>query len=291
MATAISVDANAVEAARRFYAEEIRFTGNLRREEVVQAFARVPRERFLGRPPWRVLSQDGSYRTVPGSDPRDVYHNVLFAIDERRKLNNGQPSFVGHLVDESGARAGHHVVHVGCGTGYYSAILAELVGDRGSVTAIEIDEDLAPRARVNLAPWSQVDVKHADGTLYDPGAADVFLVNAGTTHPLPLWLDRLLPGGTLIVPLTVDAPTHGAGQVLKVSYTPRGFAARFVSPVGIYRCVGGRDDEMNRRLAQSYMRGNDALQRVRSLRRDDHAAGASCWWHEEEFCLSTVALD
>jgi protein-L-isoaspartate(D-aspartate) O-methyltransferase len=284
------VDGSEIEAARHFYAEEIRFTANLQREEVVQAFARVPREGFLGRPPWRIASPGGTYRTVPGADPCSAYHNVMFAIDERRQLNNGQPSFVGSLIDESGARSGHHAVHIGCGAGYYTAILAELVGEGGSVTAVEVDDDLVVRARANLSPWRQVEVKHADGAVYDPGAADAILVNAGATHPLPLWLDRLLPGAILIVPLTVSYSVHTLGQVLKVTSTPRGLAARFVSPVGIYPCTGARSEELGRKLVASYARGNDALARVRSLRRDEHAEGSGCWLHTSEFCLSMDPL-
>lgn len=284
----LQADDPAVVRARRFFAEEIRFAANLQREEVVDAFARVPRERFLGPPPWRVGLAEGGYREVPGGDPRDTYHNVIFAIDPVRKLNNGQPGFVGRLIDETGARPGQHVVHVGCGTGYYSAVLAELVGESGHVTAIELDDELAARARKNLSDWPQVDVRHADGTVYDPGAADAILVNAGATHPAAVWLDRLLPGANLILPLTVNAPLHGVGWVLKVSYTLRGMAARFVTPVGIYHCAGGRDDAGNRRLAAAYARGDAARRRVRSLRRDAHAEGPDCWLHADDFCLSEL---
>ena len=284
------IDERAVSEARRFFAEEIRFTANIQREEVVEAFAKVPRERFLGRPPWKVASPDGSYRVVPGSDPRNTYHNVLFAIDEKRHLNNGQPSLLGHLIDESGASAGHHVVHVGCGAGYYSAVLAELVGESGHVTAIEVDDELVARARKNLASWPVVDLRHADGTIFDPGAADAILVNAGSTHPAPLWLDRLLPGATLILPLTVNAFSHGVGWVLKVTHTASGLAARFISPVGIYHCASARDEALNRRLGEAYSRGDEARAKVQSLRRDAHAEGGDCWLHTDDFCLSTQPL-
>jgi protein-L-isoaspartate(D-aspartate) O-methyltransferase len=53
---------------------------------------------------------------------------VLVAIDEKRLLNNGQPSFLAILIEALALQEGDHVVHVGCGTGYYSAILAEFVG-------------------------------------------------------------------------------------------------------------------------------------------------------------------
>ena len=284
------IDLAAIDEARRCYAEEIRFVANLKREEVVAAFAKVPRERFLGPPPWKLASERGGYREVPGGDPRDTYHNVLYALDPIRQLNNGLPSFLAYLIDESGAREGGHVVHIGSGTGYYTAILAELVGEGGHVTAIEIDEVLAEQARENLEPWSQVDVKQADGTRFDPGAADAILVNAGATHPAPLWLERMLPSAKLIVPLTVNAPTHGAGWVLKVHHTAKGFAARFISPVGIYPCVGGRDDGFNSLLSKAFLRGHEELLKVRSLRRDEHIAGEKCWLHTDDFCLSQVKL-
>jgi protein-L-isoaspartate(D-aspartate) O-methyltransferase len=284
------VDDAAVAEARRFFAEELRFAGGLDREEVVEAFALVPRERFLGSPPWKISSQDGSYREVPGSDPRDTYHNVVFAIDERRHLNNGQPSFIAYLIERSGASKGDHAVHVGCGTGYYTAVLAELVGASGSVTAIEVDEDLVVRARANLAAWPNVEVKQADGTLFDPGATAAILVNAGCTHPAPLWLDRLLPGGTLILPLTVNAAVHSVGWILEVTHTAEGFAARFISPVGIYPLLGARDEVLNRRLAEAFARGDEARSNLQSLRRDEHVEGADCWLHTDDFCLSMLAL-
>ncbi len=284
-------DETALDEARRFYAEEIRLAGALEREAVVGAFSRVPRERFLGPPPWKIAGRDGRYRALPGDDPRTTYHNVIFAIDEGRRLNNGEPGFVGFLIDASGADEGQHAVHIGCGTGYYTAVLAELVGSSGQVTAIELDEGLADRARQNLEPWPWVDVRQADGTVFDPGAADAILVNAGATHPAPVWLDRLLPGANLILPLTVNAPVHGGGWVLRVTPVAKGLSARFISPVGIYHCVGARDDALNRRLADAYARGDEARGRVRSLRRDAHVEGDDCWLHADDFCLSSLELE
>jgi hypothetical protein len=48
-----------LEAARRSYAEELRFTAHLDSPAVVAAFASVPRERFVGAGPWRVRSPIG----------------------------------------------------------------------------------------------------------------------------------------------------------------------------------------------------------------------------------------
>src|SRR3954469_16049293 len=150
-----------VVTARRRFAEELRHTARVRSPAVVRAFATVPRERFAGPRPWRILDPTdlSSYRTTADADPRHLYHDILVAIDETRRLNNGQPSMWAFLYDQLGLTAGSHVVHVGIGTGYYSAILAEIVGRDGRVTAVEVDPALAERARENLAgAWPQATV-------------------------------------------------------------------------------------------------------------------------------------
>ena len=113
---------HSIEEARQRYAEELRFTAKLRSRAVVEAFATVPRERFFGPGPWRVVSPMAmpEYWTTEDADPRHLYHDVLIAIDETRKLNNGQPSLWAFLYDQLGLVAGQHIVHVGIGTGYYS---------------------------------------------------------------------------------------------------------------------------------------------------------------------------
>jgi len=87
-----------LDAVRQIYAEEIRAVLNVRSPAVVQAFATVPRERFLGPGPWQILAPVPPgcfpYRTTDDADPRHLYHNVLVAIDAARRLNDGQPSFL-----------------------------------------------------------------------------------------------------------------------------------------------------------------------------------------------------
>ena len=90
-----------VAAARRGYAEELRCTVPIHNAAVVKAFATVPREQFLGHGPWRLLSPMSlaAYWTTESADPRHLYHDVLVAIDETRRLNNGQPSLWACLYD------------------------------------------------------------------------------------------------------------------------------------------------------------------------------------------------
>src|SRR5262245_43580700 len=84
-----------LDLVRQFYAEELRAVANLQSEAVVRAFAKVPREHFLGPGPWRVFSPGSqSDWTTKDADPTHLYHNLLVVIDEERHLNNGHPGFL-----------------------------------------------------------------------------------------------------------------------------------------------------------------------------------------------------
>ena len=181
---------------RGYYAEELRAVADLQSEALVRAFAKVSREHFLGPGPWQVRSPgfDG-YWTTNDADPRRLYHNILVAIDASRHLNNGHPSFLASLIDRLELKPADHVIHVGCGTGYYTAIIAEVVGREGHVTAIEVDTQLAARACDNLHYFPNVKVIEGDGGDIDSGPADAILVNAGATHARSVWLDSLRIGG------------------------------------------------------------------------------------------------
>ena len=134
-----------IEAARRFYAEELQFLTQMSSPTLCRAFATVPRERFVGPGPWRILGPAGHWMTED-ADPRRVYRNVLITLDEAKCINNGQPSLWALYLDKLGVQVNDHVLHLGCGTGYYTAILAELVGQYGKIIAVEIDESVAERA-------------------------------------------------------------------------------------------------------------------------------------------------
>ena len=173
---------NDLATVRQRYAEEIRQKAQLRSPALIQAFAQTPRERYLGPGPWQVW-ETMRYHTTPDADLRHLYRDVPVVFDPARWLNNGLPSFVAFLIDALDLQPGEHVVHVGCGTGYYTAILAEVVGPSGRVTAIEIDPDLATRAQSNLIHLPHVEVIQADGGEYDSGSTNAIFVNAGATHP------------------------------------------------------------------------------------------------------------
>jgi protein-L-isoaspartate(D-aspartate) O-methyltransferase len=282
-----------IEEARHRYAEELRFTAKLGSRAVIDAFATVPRERFFGPGPWRILTPmaPGQYWTTEDADPRHLYHDVLIAIDEARRLNNGQPSLWARMYDQLELNLGAHVVHVGAGTGYYSAILAQIVGRAGRVTAIEIDPILAARASENLAAaWPQATVIAADGFTFRPDrAADAIIVNAGVTHFSSVWLDALAAeDGRLLVPLT---NAEGWGAFLMVTRQPgdpHRYPARFVGRVGVIPCVGGRDPAAEERLRAAMAKSD--FPAIQSLRRAPKEPDHTCWLAGDGWWLSTNSV-
>ncbi len=160
-----------LEDCRQFYAEGIRAAVNPRTQGLVEAFARVPREQFMGDPPWHIGSKPprSGQHSGESNDPRQLYHDVLVALDASRGLNNGQPSALAHWMDALHLKRGDRVFHLGCGTGYYTAIMAEVVGSEGAVLAAEVEPELAERAKQNLAGYRSVTVVEGDGAALDPG--------------------------------------------------------------------------------------------------------------------------
>ncbi|MGH9417978.1 MAG: protein-L-isoaspartate O-methyltransferase family protein [Terriglobales bacterium] len=226
-----------------------------------RAFASTPRERFL--PPGASVEMACSDTTV----------GLLGGI------NNGQPSLHALSLAALAPQPGERVAHIGAGSGYYTAILAQLVGSAGGVEAYEIEPKLAARALRNLAamPWVRVEAR--SGAAAPIEAADVIYVNCGATAPQACWLDALRPGGRLLFPLTGE---HGEGAMLLVRQAAGPvWPARFIVPVLFIGCEGARDRGEAGAVAAAFAGGGAAA--VRWLHREGEVpAHAWCrgrgWW-------------
>jgi len=288
---------------RRFYAEEIEQVASLTSPALVEAFARVPREQFLGPPPWQLASAEVramaaagliqlKYRTT--SEPRHLYHNVVVSLDSAKDINNGQPSALATWIAALDLQGGDRVYHMGCGVGYYTAIMAEVVGPGGSVVAIDAQPDLAARAQENLSGYHQAAVYSGDGAAFDPEPCDAMLINAGVTHPQALWLERLREGGRLVVPLTVAInSTLGQGAMLKFVRRSGGFSAGLVTFLAIFNGGNLRDPELEAPLRNWLGKAvaTGALLKMKSLRRDVHEQDESCLFHVQGMCLNSAPCE
>jgi protein-L-isoaspartate(D-aspartate) O-methyltransferase len=256
------------------------------------AFAAVRREDFLGEGPWRILTPWSPYTTVPERDPTLIYQDVVVALDEERGVNNGSPSLHARWMHLVAPRRGKRIAHVGAGAGYYSAILAELVGSEGHVTAVEFDARCAQNARVNLRDRANIDVVQADGRDWPRQPVDVVYVNFATPRPADAWIEYLAPGGRLILPLGVprEAPNGGAWRglnalALLVTRRSQGFEASALGPVSFVFGEGHAYTDKELRALQGSLQKGD-WERIGNLVWKEPVDGAQCWLNGDGWALS-----
>ena len=173
-----------------------------------EAFAVVDRAEFL-RP------EDRAYASVDAPLP----------IGNRQ--TNSQPRTVRRMLKLLDVRPGAHVLDVGAGSGWTTALLAQLVGSSGSVLGVELDPELAVWGADNLAgqqtSWASIQPAEPD-VLGAPDEApfDRILVSASARKLPESLVDQLGIDGVMVVPVghamtrvrrTADGlvtTTHGA---------------------------------------------------------------------------------
>lgn len=277
-----------------FYARFVTTRARSGDPRVEAAFGAVPREPFAGPAPWSISArgpwsdrgQGPSYVETPDDDPAFLYQDVLIALDPARGINIGEPSLHARCLDALAVQPGETVLQIGAGSGYYSALLAELVGPAGRVHAFEIDADLARRAALNLAPWKQAVVEGRSGAEDGLPAADAIYVNAGLDRPSWAWLDALRPGGRLLFPLQ---PESGWGGMLYLRKPVEGgltWPAHFVTRAAFIACQTRQDPKTGRGLATAF--AGPGFEAVKSLRLGG-SPDESCWFDGDEWWLSTDA--
>jgi protein-L-isoaspartate(D-aspartate) O-methyltransferase len=273
----MTTDRDPLAEARAAYAHEVNTRFGPSDPAVEAAFAKVPREAFLGPPPWW-FGSGGIASWSETSDPASLCQDKLIALDHAKGINNGQPSLHAHCIAALRLTRNDHVLHIGAGTGYYTAILAELVG---SVDAYEIEPALATRAAENLTAWTNVTVHAQSATGRVLPDTDAIYVSAGASHPDPFWLDALRDHGRLLFPLTGD---ERWGGMLLVERRDSTYAAHFVSDCGFINCAGLRDPVTAARLTAVFRGGGK--EQVRSLTRTP-PPGATTWFAGHGWYLST----
>jgi protein-L-isoaspartate(D-aspartate) O-methyltransferase len=157
------------------------------RDPIAAAFEAVPRTGFLPADQRRLASYDG---------PLPIGHGQT----------SSQPRTVEAMLRLLDPRPGQRVLDVGAGSGWTTALLAELVGPTGSVTGVELVPELAAwgESNVRATAYSWASVRAAEpGVLGWPGGApyDRILVSAAATElPEPL-VSQLADGGRMVVPV------------------------------------------------------------------------------------------
>jgi protein-L-isoaspartate(D-aspartate) O-methyltransferase len=167
-------------AARRLMVEGQVRTADVTDPELLAAMSTLPRERF-----------------VPPSLNELAYLDSDLRIADGRALL--KPMVLAKLIQAARVRSLDHVLDVGCGTGYSSAVLGRMAA---SVTALEQDAALARQASEALAATAAANVEVVVGPLIGgwPARAPYDLIMLeGATEIVPEQLGRQLkPDGRLV---------------------------------------------------------------------------------------------
>jgi protein-L-isoaspartate(D-aspartate) O-methyltransferase len=152
-------------------------------ERLLQVMGRVPRQEFLS-----------------PAKQQEAYLDQPVAIGEQQTTS--QPYIIAAMLQAAEVGANDRVLEIGAGSGYQTAILAELAE---RVLAVERLEGLAASAQAILRRlgYQNIEIVVADGSLgWAPGAPyNVIVVSAASPSVPPALIDQLAPGGRLIIPV------------------------------------------------------------------------------------------
>ena len=184
-------------------------------DAVDAAFDVTPREEFLPERDRRRASYDG---------PIDIGHGQT----------NSQPRTVAAMLRLLDVRRGQRVLDVGAGSGWTTALLAELTGPTGEVVGVEVVPSLVEFGAVNLARtgrgWASIRAV-AQGVMGNPPGApyDRILVSAEARELPGALVEQLAPGGRMVIPVagTMLLVVRDANDVQDVQVTRHG-GYRFV---------------------------------------------------------------
>lgn len=268
---------------RRYYVEEVAAVAGLRSAPLLQALGQVRREAFLPPGPWHIESVDGGYYPTDDVAVPRILHAVGVCLDLRRGLNSGNPARICRLLEAIEILPGETVLHVGAGLGYYSALIALLVGREGRVIAAEVDPLFRRQAEKNLAPLGNVTVV-ADAQSMPLPPLDVVFASAGMASIPRLWTDPLRPGGRLSLPLT-GALDYGYVFLFQKTDAPSRYHGRRCHFSRYFPCLGLRDlADMQALDAALPDRRIDQARRL-TLRLDPHEYDSACWLHRPDYCI------
>ncbi len=180
-------------------ADELVAEGLIESKEVEAAFRTVPRHLF-----------------APGATLEDAYAPDGVVAKQRDEQgvtisSVSAPQIQALMLEQAALGPGMKVLEIGSG-GYNAALMAELVGQDGEVTTIDIDTEVTDRASrcLDEAGYSRVNVVLADG---EHGCAegapfDRIVVTAEAWDIPPAWMDQLTERGTITVPLRMRGLTR-----------------------------------------------------------------------------------
>ncbi len=163
--------------------------GYLRTDNIIEAFSKISRIEFI--------PEDlAAYGEI--DIPLPIGHGQIIS----------QPLTVATMLELLGVEAGDNVLDIGSGSGWTTALLAHMVGEKGKVTSLEIIKDLYEFGKENLTRYDFLSKEVVE--LYCQSAVDGFEKNAPyncilvsvASDELPEALKKQLKiGGKMVLPI------------------------------------------------------------------------------------------
>ncbi len=208
--------------ARRLMVEQQLTARGIRDERVLAAMERVPRHEF-----------------VPAYNAAEAYEDHPIVIGESQTIS--QPFMVGSMLEHAAIKPADMVLEVGTGSGYQTALLAELAAEVFSVEWFAALAESAQRILAHLN-YANVVISTGDGSLGLASAApfDVIIVAAAAPAAPPPLVEQLREGGRLVVPVggVYEQELYVVRKVNGAAYPQRLYGCKFVPLVGAH---GQRD--------------------------------------------------
>lgn len=168
----------------------IKKNGWLKTPEIIETFLKFDRKEFLSEE-----LQEIAYLDAPLPIGQDVGQTC------------SQPTTVAFLIELLEPQKGNKVLDVGFGSGWTTCLLADLVGEKGKVYAIEIDENIFNFGKKNIEKFNFIEKKTVeiflgDGSkgLKEKAPFDRILVSAFSPVVPQELIDQLNENGILVIP-------------------------------------------------------------------------------------------
>lgn len=182
------------ETLRQGLVSHLKERMHIRDPRILAAFRAVTRHRFVTH-----VSIEEAYRdrAIPTKQ-----------LDSGVAISSAsQPAIMAMMLAQLDLQPGHRVMEIGAGTGYNAALMARLVGARGQVVSIDVDEDIVADARQHLAAngIANVEVIRTDGGQGCPDGTpfDRIILTVGAWDIAPARRQQLTVNGRLVLPLSV----------------------------------------------------------------------------------------
>lgn len=166
--------------------ETLKELGALRTSSIIEAFSHIDRRDFI-RP----------------ENIDEAYENYPLSIGFGQTIS--QPYTVAFMLELLNPNPGNRVLDVGSGSGWTTALIAYIVGEKGLVYGTEIIPELAVWGAKNLTKYhfKHSSIHKAESVLGYPagGPYDKILVSAAGNQIPEILINQLAPGGTMVIPI------------------------------------------------------------------------------------------